>query len=284
MNSTTDRALVAYVPVPHAGYLKFFRAYPGSVLYVLGDEFIQEFPSLVRHLPGAMPGEVQAMVRALGIFSDVRILTLANIAAVQRSHIVMPDEDVSRALAEQYFAESDIAFDGRWRLRWDWGSSQKKLDPGGRRVTCSEFEREMMGRTITIAGRSPDWWRQVGAMLSKDGTVLLAACNKHQPSEQSAYLYGDPRSNFEQGVGIEVSVSGHAEVLLLAEAARRGIKTEGCELYVNIFPCPPCAYPVSHSGIYRLYYAEGYSLLHAADALDARNIEIVRVDMTQPSP
>ncbi|MDB5244872.1 MAG: hypothetical protein JWN18_742, partial [Parcubacteria group bacterium] len=45
MNSS-DIVVVAYVASPHAGYLKFFRAYKDGVLYVLGDELIQKFPSL----------------------------------------------------------------------------------------------------------------------------------------------------------------------------------------------------------------------------------------------
>ncbi len=280
MASGNGTVVVSYVSAPHAGYLKLFRAYAGSVLYILGREFISEFVPLVRHLPGVEPGEAAEMVRSLGIFSDVRVLTKEMLNDFQPAVVVMPDDDVSHAVAERYFHGSDARFDGRWKLRWDWGSSQKKMVPDGRTVTRGEFERRVMGEAFASAAKSSDWWRQVGAVLVRDGVILLAAYNKHLPNEHTAYHYGDPRSLFEQGVGIEVSVSGHAEVLLLATAARQGICTRGCELFVSTFPCPPCAYPVSYSGICRLYYAEGYALLNAADALDARQIEIIRVDMT----
>lgn len=280
MNSS-PKALVAYVPAPHGGYLKLFRAYAGSILYILGDEFIQQFPSLVRNLPGIKPEEAQQMIRSLGIFSDVRILSWANIEGVRQMDVSMPDEDVSHALAKNHFAGTAVTYDGSWRLRWDWGSVQKARRPEGERViSVDELDRELMRRAFGIATRSPNWWRQIGALLVKNGEVLLAACNQDVPNEQSAYLYGDPRSVFDQpGQCLEVSGSIHAEMVLMAEAARRGISTKDCSLYSSTFPCPPCAYNWSFSGISRLYYADGYSLVAGAEALQAKDVEIIRVEM-----
>lgn len=283
---SANTAVVAYVPAPHAGYLKLFRAYEGDILYVLGDEFIKEFPSLVRHLPGTKPEESQAMVRALNIFSDVRILTKSALEEVRALRIVMPDEDVSRALDEKYFVGSEVIFDGRWRLRWDWGATQKNRRPEGERViSVDEFDRVLMRSAIGIADRSPDWWRQIGALLvDENKNVLLAAFNRHVPSEQSAYFYGDPRSNFEPGQCIDVSGALHAEVGIIAEVAGRPFSMRGCDLYVTTFPCPPCAYACAFSGIRRLYYVDGYVLVAGAEVLQSKNVEIIRVEMTTPSP
>lgn len=280
--SSHRKVLVAYVPAPHAGYLKLFRAHAGSLLFVLGNEFIQQFPSLVRHLPGVTPEESQQMIQALGIFDDVRILTpYTNIEYIRREmNIVMPDEDVAHAFAEKYFAGAQIVFDGSWRLRWDWGAVQKSRRPEGERViSVDELDRTFIRRAFGVADRSPDWWRQIGSLLVKDGEVLLAAFNQHVPSEQSAYHYGDPRSNFETGQSIDVSGALHAEMGILSEAARRGICTEGCSLYATTFPCPPCAYAWAFTGIKRLYYAEGYSLVAGAEVLESKDVEIVRVEM-----
>lgn len=285
MNSSSN-ALVVYVPTPHAGYLKFFRAYAGSVLYVLGRDFVRQFPSLTRNLPGVEPEESQKMIQALDIFSDVRILDFENLdnARGSESDIVMPDEDVSRALAEKYFAHKSVVFDSSWRLRWDWGSVQKSYKPEGERtVSFNEIDRALMRRAFKSASRSPDWWRQIGALLVKDGEVLIVTFNQHVPNEQSAYHYGDPRSNFEAGRRIDVSGAIHAEAGLIAMAAKRGIAMGGCDLYVTTFPCPPCAYSCSLTGIRRLFYTEGYSLVAGAEALQAKNIEIIRVDMNSPS-
>ncbi|MBU6388446.1 hypothetical protein KGQ72_01035 [Patescibacteria group bacterium] len=281
MKSKDNKTLIAYVASPHAGYLKFFRAYEGGVLYVLGNEFIRKFPSLVRHLPGVTPEESQKMIQALGIFADVRVLTADDLYGLRYSCIVMPDEDVSHAFAEEHLTEALVDFDGRWRLRWDWGATKASRRPEGERtISVDELDRDLMRSAFEETERSPDWWRQIGALLvDESGGVILAAFNHHVPSEQSAYCYGDPRSNFEPGQCIDASIAAHAEAVLVAVAAQRGISMEGCDLYVTTFPCPPCAYLCSFTGIRRLYYVDGYSLVAGAEALQAKDVEIIRVQM-----
>ncbi|MHB8660851.1 MAG: deoxycytidylate deaminase [Minisyncoccota bacterium] len=284
MNLTVPDVLVAYVPTPHAGYLKLFRAHKGSVLYVLGKEFVQQFPSLVRNLPGVAPEESQKMIQALDIFADVRILTITEINDTnlwQSRNIIMPDEDVSHALAEKYFTGISVVFDNSWRLRWDWGEVTKERRPEGeRKVSLHELDRAIMRQAFDGANRSPDWWRQIGALLVRGGKVLLVAYNRHVPNDQSLYCYGDPRSAFSPpGTRIEISSAMHAEMGIAAAALQRGICTEGCDLFVTTFPCPPCAYPWAHSGIRRLFYTEGYSLVAAAETLEAKDVEIIRVEM-----
>ncbi len=280
MNSHPDTALVAYVPSPHRGYLEFFRAHKRSILYLFGQSFIDEFSSLTRNLPGDAPEEVQTMVTALGIFAEVRILTKGNIAELsQFANIVMPDEDVAHKVAGTYLSGVPVVFDGSWRLRWHWDASVKKERPVDETtVSSAAFDRKIMQKAYAAAEMSSDWWRQAGAVLVKDGEPVLAAYNRHQPSEQTPYLYGDPRSNFEAGKNIEVSSALHAEIGLLTEAARRGMATEGADLYVTTFPCPPCAYACANSGIKRLFYTEGYSLVEGSNALRARGVELIRIE------
>lgn len=279
MKSTkVDKVLIAYVAVPHAGYLKFFRHYAGSVLYILGEKYIEKFPSLVRHLPGVTPEESQKMIQALGIFREVHILTPEIIDTIRHKNIVMPDEDVSHAFARDLGVGVSITFNGRWRLRWDWGATQLKLRPEGE-CTISEEEFGKLTMTVAraVANKSPDWWRQIGAVLIGEKIGPIMCYNRHVPSDQSAYCNGDPRSNFEPGENIEVSSALHAEAGVIAEAAKRGICVEGCDLWVTTFPCPPCAYLIAYSGIKHLYYGDGYARLEGAEVLRSKGIEIFRV-------
>lgn len=283
MKSEKNRpnAIIAYVPAPHSGYLKFFQKYEGSSLYVLGKEFVQRFHPLVRNLPAVQPEEARDMIRALKIFVDVGVLTPMSLPYIRSGHskIIMPDEDVSHAIAKECFAGMNVAFDGCWRLRWDWGATQKKSRPVVEQtISRSHLDREIMRSARKRAERSPDWWRQIGALLVRRGEILLYACNKHVPHEQSVYLEGDPRSNFEQGQNIELSNALHAEAGIVAAAARNGFSMNGCDLYVTTFPCPPCAYLCAHTGIRRLYYADGYSLVSGAETLQANGVEIIRVE------
>jgi dCMP deaminase len=281
-----NTVVVAYVPSPHRGYVEFFKAYRGATRYVLGKEIISEFQPLVRNLPANDPEDVVRMIESLDIFSEVRILLPSSVEDIRKaSHIVMPDEEVSRALAERHFSDLSVSLDGSWRLRWHWDAVHaKQVLEDTRVVSVAELDQELMGTAFKVASRSSDWWRQVGALLVKDGRVALGSFNEHYPSEQSPYLEGDPRSNFGPGERIEVSSALHAEIGVIAEAAHWGISTSACDLYVTTFPCPPCANAVAKSGIRRLFYVEGYSLISGGDALRSRGVEIIRVDMTAPSP
>lgn len=283
--SSIESAVVAYIASPHEGYLRFFREYAGSVLWILGEEFIAEFPSLVHHLPGNRPEDARKMVGALGIFREVRILTKQNADVVRRfPRIVMPDEDVSRAIAQRYYADLLVLFDGRWRLRWYAGTVAVGRRPEGEEIiSTDELDRRLLLQARKHAERSPDWWRQICAMLVREGEVLLWACNGHRPSEQSCYVLGDPRSCFGPGERVDLSAAGHAEAALASAALRRGIHTVGCDLYVTTFPCPGCAYLWSESGIGRLFYADGYSLIAGAEDLQKNKVQIIRVLLETPS-
>lgn len=272
--------LVAYVPTPHAGYLKLFRKYKGGTLYIIGREFLKDFQPVVRHIPGNEPEDVQRMVQALGVFSDIHVLTKKNlIELTSLEQVIMPDEDVSHSVAKHHFGRLEVMYEPVF-LRWTWTESTHKRTPQGiSAVTVAELDRELMGEALKEAQKSPDWWRQIGALLVRDKHVLLRTHNTHMPSEHSAYLSGDPRSNFGPGEHIDVSLALHAEMGILATAAKRGISTLGCDLYSSTFPCPPCANAIAQSGIKRIFFSGGYSLVAGQASLSSRGVEIIRVDL-----
>jgi dCMP deaminase len=134
-----------------------------------------------------------------------------------------------------------------------------------------------MGVAMKEAQKSPDWWRQVGSVIVKNGEIIFSGYNKHKPTEQTSYINGDPRSNFDAGKNIEVSIALHGEAGLIATAAREGISLQGASIYVTTFPCPNCAMLIMQSGIKKVYYKDGYSLLHAEEMFQSAGIEIVQV-------
>ena len=55
---------------------------------------------------------------------------------------------------------------------------------------------------------------------------------------------------FKSGEGLEWCVAGHAERNALINAARLGIKTDGCKLYMDCgIPCTPCLVEIINAGI-----------------------------------
>ncbi len=276
--------LVSYVPVPHRGYIEFFRRHAGAELYVLGKELGADFVSVVRNLPANNPEDIVLMIKSLGIFSDVHVLTPAMLTHVKESLLlIMPDEDVSRELAEKHFSGMSVRFESVW-LRWHKDAVlQGKVPENDGTVSYADLDRQFLKKASGLSDRSSDWWRQVGALAVKDGEILFGAYNKHQPSEHSPYLFGDPRSHFNPGQFIEMSSALHAELGVITAAACRGVKLEGSSLYVTTFPCPPCANAIANAGFSKVFYAEGYSLIAGDNILRSKGIELIRVVAEKPS-
>lgn len=275
------RTLVAYVPVLHEGYRRFFEKHKGpKELLLFGPDITAEFPWLAKEIRQLDPALMRKAIEALGMFKRVALLdkTSARVLNSKKKNIVLPDEDVSRALAQKYFPEAHAAFDPIF-LRWDKHNSiaEKPIVPEGS-ITRDEFHRRVMQQAEAEAQKSSDIWRHVGGAIVKNGAVMLTGHNTHLPSPFTPYVNGDPRNNFHKGDHIEISTSFHVEASLIAEAARRGVSLEGADLYVTTFPCPPCAKVVAHSGIKTLYYGGGYGVLDGEDILKGAGIRIIFVE------
>lgn len=275
------KTLVAYVPVLHEGYRRFFEKHAGpKELYIFGPDITAQFPVLGKEIRELEPGLMQKAVQSLDIFQEVRVLDeqKAHELDAPGKQIILPDEDVSRELAQKYFPKANLTFDPIF-LRWDKHNSVKERPVSGvLSITSEDLHRKFIQLAEMEAGKSSDIWRHVGAVLVKDGTPVLTAHNAHLPSPHTPYVNGDPRNNFHKGDHIEISTGFHAEASLIAEAARRGIPLEGADLYVTVFPCPPCAKLIAYSGVKNLYCGGGYGVLDGEDILKGRGVAIIYVD------
>ena len=137
----------------------------------------------------------------------------------------------------------------------------------------------------TTAENSSCLSRQIGAVLVKDKTVVCTGYNgpprgvrkcderwfvdvemkkkagfnkfnapqfiehykEHLEGKCPRYV---PEMGFRSGQGLEWCVAGHAERNALINAARMGIKTKGCHLYMDCgVPCTPCLVEIINAGI-----------------------------------
>ncbi|MBY0472849.1 hypothetical protein K2Q00_01005 [Patescibacteria group bacterium] len=274
------RTLVAYVPVLHEGYRKFFEKYTGSQLYIFGEEMTDEFPQLKKEIRQLEPGLMKRLIESLGIFSEVHILGKQGLNMLNSftGELVMPDEDVSHELYTKYFPKANVYFDSIF-LRWDKKNAQreKEIQPE-ERITRDEFHRHVMRLSEEQSRKSSDIWRHVGGAIVKEDRVVLLAHNHHLPSQHSPYVNGDPRGNWSQGVEMELATGFHCEVSLIAEAAKRGIALLGADMYVTVFPCPPCSKAVASSGIKNLYVGGGKGILDSEEVLKSRGVKIIFVE------
>ena len=279
-----ESVAVAYVPVIHKGYKQFFAACSergARALFLLGPPFTDTFLALQRDLRALPAKEIQAMVKTLPFFSSVEvILYLVGVNLVKQARrVFLPDEDISRDFAEKHLLPGQAEFLSIF-LRWDMRALSLRHVPQHHRVVpVSALDRELMRKAQDEALRSPDWWRQIGAVAVKNGEILCRAFNEHMPAEQVTYIEGDPRSNFNAGDQNDFYCSVHSEQSILAQAAReKGIGLLGASLYVTTFPCSRCARMIALAGIARMYYAEGYSTFDADKVLARAGVEVIHVD------
>jgi dCMP deaminase len=269
--------LIAYIPVLHEGYRKLLAAHPEAEVFVFGKDIIAEFKHLRKDVRALDPSLIVSSLSGWGRESQVLDMKSMQEIAVSKAIIVMPDEDVSRTVAEKYFLNSGVIFESIF-LRWDTKASlaQKEVNPDAV-ISEDEFDRLMIAAAEKEAEKSSDFWRHVGGLVVKDGKIILKAHNRLLPTEQTAYIVGDSRGNFHKGDHVELTMSIHSEIGLVAEAARRGISLEGTSLYVTTFPCPPCAKAVAYSGVKKLYYSDGYGMLDGEEVLRSQGVEIIKV-------
>ena len=94
----------------------------------------------------------------------------------------------------------------------------------------------------------------IAAIVVKDGEVIASASNRKE---------------------IGNDVTAHAEILAIREAEQKLVswRLDGCELYVNLEPCPMCAWAIIQSRISTVYFGSfdrNYGAL--GSALDLRKL------------
>lgn len=67
----------------------------------------------------------------------------------------------------------------------------------------------------------------------------------------------------------------HAEANALAYAARQGISTDGCTLYVTVSPCDTCSRLLIAAGIRRVVWHEEYRDPAGLNLLAEANVELL---------
>lgn len=92
---------------------------------------------------------------------------------------------------------------------------------------------------------------KVGAVLvAQNGrTVMLTAYNGPPAGVK------DLPERFERPA--KYLFASHAETNLIAFAAREGVQTKNCTVYVTHMPCAACARTLIQAGIYTVYFGDG---------------------------
>jgi dCMP deaminase len=279
------KQILLYLPVIHSGYEALFARHPDTAsVLVLGRGFRTEFPSLGKDIRALEPEQAARYLRSAHPGVPVQVVEPDNLdAAVAGDPLVLPDEEIMRSLADSRGLGTGrkLIFDPTF-LRWDrtWSRAQRPARFDGE-VTADDLPRGLIARAQQLAGRSSDWWRQVGAIAVRGDDLLGYAWNQHHPTEYSPYIDGDPRDGFSRGVRADLSTALHAEAAIIARAAADGVSLRGADLYVTTFPCPACARLIAEAGLRRCFFAGPYSVLDGEDVLRAANIQVLWVTLPE---
>jgi dCMP deaminase len=277
-------AALVYAPVLHRGYLDWVKRHCdlGHDVYLISESFADEIDIRRKDLRALSAREIlPALCSVSGCFV-VGVFTRENSSNVvaRYEHFVFADEDISEHIMSEMFQgcsyEVECVF-----LRYDRKKSilAKEVTPDRVATSDDAVVKSIMQKVVDRGLKSSDWFIRVGAGLVRNGEVLMLEHNEHVPSPNIVDALGSVRTNYKQGIHIDRSTALHAEGALFARALREGITLTGADLYVSTFPCPYCSPIVARSGIARLFYVQGYSMIEGEEDIRQSGIEIIRVQL-----
>lgn len=275
-----SKILIAYVPVLDKRYRQFFENHrDAKKIWILGEGLIAEFDHLRKDIRRLNPELVALSIGSWPGLPEIGVADVKTLKALSASDVViiMPDEEECHDLARRYLNGTRVEFENIF-LRWDRRRvlEEVEVEPD-QTVNFEGMVAMMMPIALAEAKKATNFWRQIGAVLARDGKLILAGHNRQVPSTQTPYHEGDPRLFFKRGENIELTTDEHAEAYLIATAARLGIVVADSDCFVTTFPCPPCAKLVATARISRLFFLEGYARLDGQRVLREAGVEIIRV-------
>jgi dCMP deaminase len=165
----------------------------------------------------------------------------------------------------------------------------------------TKYDNLFMDISYRIAEMSFCKRSKVGASLVKDNRVVVNSwngtisgvdnCCEDETNEPCEHCEG--KGYFEipgvmsfdcdkcHGAGkklVSKNTVVHAEANALMFAARNGIETEGCKLYVTLSPCIECSKLIIQAGIKRVIYAEDYRITDGVDFLRKHGVKVVKLE------
>jgi dCMP deaminase len=272
------RILIINIPVIHRGFLDFLRKNKKYIsgIYLVEQKIIKEVSDLHEDIAAIDIKTSGKMLNVLG-YKNVRVLNKKSLKALRNKKILLINDQFSRGLASKFFDNSYIKWSSVF-LRWDSNSVLSEHSLSEKR-SLDVIDEKWMKEAYKEAEKSGDWWRQVGAVIVKNNTVILRAYNESLPNDYTPYQVGNIRDYVRAGEKQELSSTIHSEQKLISDAARKGVSLEGSSLYITHFPCPVCTKLIINSGIKKCFFSEGGSNLSGEKLLKLFGIELLAINL-----
>ncbi|MDP3093420.1 MAG: deaminase [bacterium] len=273
------RILIAHVPVLHQGYLDFLKKNKKRIssIFLLGNRLVNRLSRFEPDITSIEAADCKKLLRIMG-FDKVQTFSLNTLKEIYGKKILLINDEVSRNLNEKYFKGGDVKWASVF-LRWDKESIVAEMPVKNVPFSKNPFDIAIMKKAYDEAQKSSDWWRQAGAVLLKNGEIILRTYNQALPTDHSIYQVGGVRDFFAAGERQDLNNIIHAEQRIIAEAAKNGLSLNKTALYLTHFPCSVCAKLIVYSGIRKIYFCEGASTLDGRKMLKSAGIKIIRLPM-----
>jgi dCMP deaminase len=275
---TEKRILVINIPVIHNGFLSFIKKNQKNIseIYLAENRMVEKILGMKEDIASLDYKTAQKFLGVFG-FKKIRILNRGSLKNLKNKKLLLVNDQLSRKLAETFFSENNIKWSNVF-LRWDADSvlAEHSVDE---KKSADLQDKKWMREAYKEARNSGDWWRNVGAIVVKDGSVILRAYNQSVPTDYTIYQVGNVRDYIKAGEKQELASSIHSEQKIISEAARQGISLEGTSLYITHFPCPVCTKLIIFSGIKKCFFSEGASNLDGEKLLKLFGIKLLAVEV-----
>lgn len=169
-------------------------------------------------------------------------------------------------------------------------------------MSILKFDKPMMETAYVWSKQSYCKRNQVGCVLSKDGRIisigyngtvkyssndcedvteeLCEECNGEGYFETPGVMSVDcPKCNGTGRKLVSKNTVVHAEANALMFAAKNGIKTEDCSLYVTMSPCIECSKLIIQSGIKEVIYDIEYRDKSGIEFLNKFGITVRKMEL-----
>lgn len=115
--------------------------------------------------------------------------------------------------------------------------------------TYVSWDEYYMNFARLAATKSKDTTKVGAVLVGPDGEIRLTAYNGPPRGVQ------DKPERFDRPA--KYLYASHAEANLIAFAAREGIRTASCTVYVTHMPCSACARAIIQSGVQQICFGDG---------------------------
>ena len=138
----------------------------------------------------------------------------------------------------------------------------KHLTRDEREILKEKWKKHWIGHARALSGMSPCPRGIVGALIIDPRNNIVASGFNGGPRGAIGELCGGEfcersKRGILSGQQVEIGCH-HAELNAIANAAAKGVSTDGCSLVCSVSPCLACAKLIHHAGIVEVITAANY--------------------------